>query len=431
VQGAIETTGVASDQTSPHRRRLGRSCHGYESEDAQGQVAQGREEAFAAEARRAGTGLIGPPGFVPAETAPRPQPPSTARQWVEASIKPPTLLLGQVWHDQQVAMFTMDTGRGKSMWAFALGLAIAYGREFCGWQPLKPGRTLYIDGEMPAYSVQRYLQAQCAALGVNTKTVYQPFICLSRKTEKFPPLNDAKGREWLFEQIRLYRPNFIIFDNVLTLAPDMASASMRGWMTKMVDPLINEINKMHIGQLWVHHTGKNKRVSFGTKDHEITLECHIMGDAVKGRGIGFNIKFVKGRGDDTFGDDWQPKYIAFERENTDDPGRWIVMTPQMTEDAEKKKPGRPNESDAICLDALKLCHEEMPDAEYIPLFTWRTKATEQGISTSENRQSIAMAFRRSREHLIRNGWVAENSNGDGSCKVAKDDNVTQLRDKIP
>jgi RecA-family ATPase len=176
---------------------------------------------------------------------------------MRTSRSPITILGDRVFTTGTKAMLTMPTDGGKTHFAVALALSMAYGRSFCDWESHEAVRVLYIEGETAPDELEELVQVQRAALGIKPDEVSKNFTLIDRKSHgQIPFLNvtthnkrvgksgevqqnqDLRGWTWLVSQIEKYKPQFIIFDNIACLAPAMVSCSATAWITQMVEPII-------------------------------------------------------------------------------------------------------------------------------------------------------------------------------------------------
>ena len=345
--------------------------------------------------------------------------PRTAQEWCDAPIPPPVEFLGdRLWHSQTKGMFVMRTDRGKTHWSVALGLHMAMGKSFCDWTPQRKARGLYIEGETPSYLVQETIRLQCKALGVERQPSNLRLI--SASTEKIPFLNvDPRrkppsspydGLKWLDERLKEWRPDFIIFDNLAALCPVMVSASARGWIEQMMNLVITPLNLLGIGQLWLHHPDKSGKVQHGTGARNWGLHLELFGEPVVQRGIGFNIRFGKKKGDKGGNNpSYDDRYVGFED------GVWIVDEPRPPAlvnsmdvgFGDSKLMGRPNLAAIAVMKALTDTCKASPDgwASPEPDGQWYAKAVEEGVSESENKDNRRQAFVRTVKVLMANGII--------------------------
>jgi len=134
-----------------------------------------------------------------AEYQPLDVPPETAKEWATAKFRRPTCFLGDmVFHSQTIGMFTMKTDAGKTNWTIALGLALAYGKPFMEWSPVRRARVLYIEGESPKYRTQDTIRTQLRALGIpETEWATANFTLVTRQSHPDMPLSLIRqGATW-------------------------------------------------------------------------------------------------------------------------------------------------------------------------------------------------------------------------------------------
>src|SRR5262249_61571977 len=101
------------------------------------------------------------------EYTPLDVPPETAKEWATAKFNLPIQFLGDMlFHSQTIGMFTMKTDAGKTNWTIAAALAMAHGKPFMEWSPVRRAKVLYIEGESPKYRIQDTIITQRKALGI-------------------------------------------------------------------------------------------------------------------------------------------------------------------------------------------------------------------------------------------------------------------------
>ena len=366
--------------------------------------------------------------------------PTTDKEWATLAVKEPTYFLGnKVLHTDTIGMLIMRTDGGKTQWGIGCALAMAYGRPFCEWMPVEPARVLYIEGETSPRRMKRIIQVQRAALGIKDDEVSRNFTLITRQTHgKIPFLNasmikhmkegnavterDYRGKDWLVEQIKLYQPQFIFFDNLAALAPAMVSTSASGWITQMVEPIIILLNEMGIGQLWFHHPDKSGLSQHGTGARNWGLNLEIFGLPISRRGIRFSMVFPGKKKDDE-GDnpDFEPRTVAFNR---DEQGisKWVIgpISPEAEAQAlniiKQKEVG----SVTIAYEAFIEVVQGKPDVWVSGDVKgqWATRAITRGISTSTQRAHQIRAFTRARDTLIEDRRIERRS--DGMCRLFPD-----------
>src|SRR5712664_2961423 len=74
-------------------------------------------------------------------------------------------LLSPILRKQDIAMVHAWRGIGKTQFVGSLGLAISTGSAFLGWKAAAPHPVLYVDGEMPARTMQDRMKGFIAGAG--------------------------------------------------------------------------------------------------------------------------------------------------------------------------------------------------------------------------------------------------------------------------
>ena len=139
----------------------------------------------------------------------------TPADWMARPIEPADHLLGELFSTTTRALFSADTGVGKTMvglaWAFAMGL----GRDFLHWRAKRRANVLYIDGEMPRQLIQERIALACQSFAVEPADARRVKILSSEDFEDMPPLDTEAGQRWLEQAIDGHGPfDFIVFDNI-------------------------------------------------------------------------------------------------------------------------------------------------------------------------------------------------------------------------
>jgi AAA domain len=106
-------------------------------------------------------------------------------------------------------------------------LAIAGGGEFLGWRPDPPSdgdgwRVLYVDGEMHIGDIQeRARQLKNGMPNLNKKAVDKNLRFLARQHQdggvQFPSITEQAGRQFVVEQLKANKVDFVVLDNFSTL----------------------------------------------------------------------------------------------------------------------------------------------------------------------------------------------------------------------
>src|SRR5688572_13410469 len=109
-----------------------------------------------------------------------------------------------------------------------------------------------------------------------------------------PPLDSPEGLKWLMALLdAIGGVDFVVFDNLMCLTlGDLREETT--WAT--LKPVVLELTKRRIGQLWVHHTGHDKSRAYGSKTFQWMMDVVLQGDAVSGHAdadVAFKLDFHK------------------------------------------------------------------------------------------------------------------------------------------
>jgi AAA domain len=77
-----------------------------------------------------------------------------ADELLAREIKPREMLLDPILPEQGVAMLYGYRGTGKTYLALGIAVAVASGGSFLKWKAPRPRNVLYVDGELPATTMQ-------------------------------------------------------------------------------------------------------------------------------------------------------------------------------------------------------------------------------------------------------------------------------------
>lgn len=219
-------------------------------------------------------------------------PPLTPAEWAGRDLPAPDFVLGRWLTTTSRVLVTADTGLGKSNLAIAIGMRLSLGLGFLHWAPGRACRVLYIDGEMSRRLLKLRLADEERRIGKRS----QKFFALSMEdVENRQPLNTPVGASWLKTLIKnIGGVDLVVFDNIMSLTSgDMKDPA--AWQQTL--PLVLDLTKAEIGQIWIHHTGKNSTESYGDKSREWQMDTTIHLDAVKRNDtdVSFSLTFKKAR----------------------------------------------------------------------------------------------------------------------------------------
>lgn len=249
----------------------------------------------------------------------------TVAAWLERDIPPADNLLGEVFSTTSRVLLIGPTGLGKTNFGLALAFKMALGEGFLHWEGCgRPRRVLYVDGEMAKGVMQKRL-----ADVVRRSSMPESLWLLN--SEDFPdmqPLNTEVGQRWLDEFIEAIGDvDFIILDNMQALLVGNMKDDPEAWQPVLI--WAKSLTARHIGQIWMHHTGRDESHGYGDQTREWQMDVVMLMERVHDVGeadIAFRLSYSKARPRSpenrsdfdevtiTLQDDvWRAKQAVFER----------------------------------------------------------------------------------------------------------------------
>lgn len=228
------------------------------------------------------------------------------RELLELEIPPREMLLNPILPAQGLVMLYAPRGIGKTHVALWMAYTIACGGEmFCKrWRCEKLRKVLFVDGEMPASTLQMRLSTIVASSDKELEDVDNLKIITPDHQEiGIPDLSTLSGQEWL--EPHLEGIDLLILDNLSCLCRSGRENESESW-TPLQDWLL-KLRRRGISVLFVHHAGKggNQR---GTSKKEDILDTVIVlrkpNDYDPREGARFEVHYEKARG--FYGDEASP-----------------------------------------------------------------------------------------------------------------------------
>lgn len=214
---------------------------------------------------------------------------------------------------QALVMLYAWRGVGKTWVSLGIAVAIATGGKFLKWHASKPHKVVYLDGEMPAYSLQERLKVLAPSGLPNPDNL--KFLTPDFQKAGMPDLATPAGQAEIDALIEA-DTTLIIVDNISALCRSGKENEAEGWIPVQTWALRHRAAGRSV--LFVHHAGKggNQR---GSSKREDLLDTVLMlkhpGGYTSDKGALFEVHFEKSRhlaGDETMpfvaqlqGGDWQ------------------------------------------------------------------------------------------------------------------------------
>ncbi len=235
---------------------------------------------------------------------------SDISDFLKKEFPPRDMLLSPWLESQSLSMIYAARGVGKTHFALNIAHALATGGSFLNWKAATPTPVLYIDGEMPAPSLQERLALICKASGIDT--AQDMFRIVSRDAQHFgamPNLATSEGQELISQSMGNSR--VIILDNLSSLVHGAKENEAEGW--EPIASWANQQRAMGRSLIFIHHAGKNG-VQRGTSKREDLLDVSISlkrpADYRAEDGARFEVHFEKARS--LFGPEAEPFEVCLD-----------------------------------------------------------------------------------------------------------------------
>lgn len=210
-------------------------------------------------------------------------------------LPPRENLLAPWLPNQGLCMVYAARGVGKTFFALEVTMAIAYGTSFLSFNAPKPAAVLYIDGEMPANTMQKRLAAIEARMTPNQNMIEPDIITPDFQEDFMPDLSTVAGQEFI--RVHTDKADLIIVDNISTLNGSAKENEGESWNSIAQWALGLRREKKSV--LFIHHAGKNGNQR-GTSKREDILDTVIAlrhpSDYEPSNGACFELHFEKARG---------------------------------------------------------------------------------------------------------------------------------------
>ncbi|MGC1686157.1 MAG: AAA family ATPase [Candidatus Acidiferrales bacterium] len=246
-------------------------------------------------------------------------------------IRPRQMLLEPILPEQGLAMLYSCRGIGKTFLSLGIAVAVASGGNFLRWAAPRPRRVLYVDGELPAKTVQERFAMVLAGLencepASDMLRVITPDI----QNRAMPDLVTLGGQGLI--EAHLGGIDLLVLDNLSALCRYGNENEGEAWLPMQQWAL--ELRRRGISVLFIHHAGKN-RSQRGTSRREDLLDTVIAlkhpVDYRPNDGLRCEVHFEKTRS--MFGEAAMP----FEVQMESGPDGRAVWTCRDLEDAKKLK----------------------------------------------------------------------------------------------
>lgn len=193
-----------------------------------------------------------------------------AGEFLRLDIKPREMLLDPILPVQGLVMIHAKRGVGKTHLALGIAVAVASGMDFLRWKAPKPRKVLFVDGELPASVLQRWVAEAVTAGGADEVGDNLTLITPDFQDFGIPDLATVGGQSALQEHIQ--SADLIILDNLSALVRTGKENEAESWLPIQAWAL--DLRRRGKGLLFVHHSGRSGNPR-GTSKREDLLDTVI------------------------------------------------------------------------------------------------------------------------------------------------------------
>lgn len=163
-------------------------------------------------------------------------------------------LLEPVIPTQGIVILYAPRGIGKTFTALSMSLAVAGGLSLYNWRASKPSKVLYVDGEMPAITMQERLKALACGMAAPESAMRNlSLITPDMQNRPMPDLVTAAGQKAL--EPFLSDIDLLVLDNISTLCRTGKENESQSWQP--MQTWLLDLRRRGIAVLLVHHAGKS------------------------------------------------------------------------------------------------------------------------------------------------------------------------------
>ena len=225
-------------------------------------------------------------------------------EFLSMSIPERGYLLSPVLPVQGIGILYAPRGIGKTFAALSIAVAVASGGAVFNWRAPMPKRTLYVDGEMPATSMQNRLSALVNGMSIPPHTLKNmALITPDLQPCPMPDLSTAGGQAMI--EPFLKDVDMVVLDNIATLCRTGKENESQSWQT--MQAWLLELRRRGMTVLLIHHAGKSGDQR-GTSAREDIMDTVISlrrpREYSMAEGARFEVHLTKARG--ILGDDAKP-----------------------------------------------------------------------------------------------------------------------------
>ncbi len=213
-------------------------------------------------------------------------------------------LLSPILPVQGIGILYAPRGVGKTFAALSVAVAVASGGAIFNWRAPMPKKTLYVDGEMPATSMQSRLSSLVGGMSIPPQALKNlSLITPDLQPCAMPDLSTPNGQAMI--EPLLKGVDMVVLDNIATLCRTGKENESQSWQA--MQAWLLDLRRRGITVLLIHHAGKSGDQR-GTSAKEDIMDTVISlrrpKEYAMAEGARFEVHLTKARG--ILGDDAKP-----------------------------------------------------------------------------------------------------------------------------
>lgn len=238
-------------------------------------------------------------------------------EFLNLEIAPREMMLGPILPSQGLAMLYSKRGVGKTYLALGVALAVARGGNFLRWKAAKPRKVLFVDGELPASTLQQRLRSMDTGVPESEPKLpaqdYLRIITPDMQSQPMPDLATPEGQ--MLVESELSGAELLVLDNLSSLCRSGKENEGESWLP--MQGWLLRLRQQGLSVLLAHHAGKSG-AQRGTSRREDLLDTVIAlqhpSDYSASDGLRCEVRYEKCRG--FHGDDAKPFEVRMQLEGT-------------------------------------------------------------------------------------------------------------------
>jgi hypothetical protein len=188
-------------------------------------------------------------------------------------IQPRGMLLDPIMPEQGLVMLYSKRGVGKTHLALGMAAAVASGTKFLRWPAPNLEPVLYIDGELPASLLQKWIAETVISVGADADAVGENLRIITPDLQEcgIPDLSTREGQAAIEPDAK--EAKLVIIDNLSALCRTGNENEAEAWLPLQEWALRRRREGRSV--LFVHHAGHHGKNQRGTSKREDLLDTVI------------------------------------------------------------------------------------------------------------------------------------------------------------